>query len=137
MTERRKFFLALLAPVGYTLMGLVLRVPWLAISGLVFVVLVLVAGLIRRSETYRIGRESLVHNEMRSRSRRVHCSVRGCSERMLIVSNAIMTREMFARSQECSQCAACGRYICGMHGGYQKLCRCENQRWVQQLYVQR
>jgi len=136
MTEGRKLLLATLAPAGYTVIGLVLRIPWLAISGLVFTALVLVAGLIRRTETYKRGHRSLVRRDMPPRSRRVRCSVRGCSERMSIVSNAIITREMFARSRECLRCTACGRYTCAMHSAHEQPCKCGHQRWVQQLYVQ-
>ena len=45
--ELQKFFLAMIAPVGITLMGLALGINQLFVAGLVFTGLVVVAGILR------------------------------------------------------------------------------------------
>lgn len=46
--ERQKFFVATIAPVGITLMGLVLGSSQLFVAGLVFTALILFAAILRR-----------------------------------------------------------------------------------------
>ena len=122
-SEGLKFLLALVAPVGSTLMGLVLGIQGLFIGGLVFTGLILVAGVLRRMSLPGGGTQSRI----------VRCS--GCRKKMLIISNMILSRETMMSSQAGFRCAACGLCTCYECSDNRKPCKKGHQQWKQLTYV--
>jgi hypothetical protein len=65
--------------------------------------------------------------------RGVACSQCGCP--MLIISNTLVRRETFEKSQGCYRCASCGRYTSYEHSDNRVLCRCGAKQTRQLTYV--